>query len=146
MTRRGSNPSDSRRYLDWINASYDDYRAAQLLSTDPTLHNATAFHCQQCVEKALKGFILARSRQTVDGHNLTWLCRRAASIDAHFQQWMDESAALNRYYIETRYPTDIPTQISDEELSRILAMTEELFFYLSDALDVTGILDYLEAY
>ena len=53
---------------------------------------------------------------------------------------------MNRYYIETRYPTDIPTQISDEELSRILAMTEELFFYLSDALDVTGILDYLEAY
>ena len=42
MTRRGSNPSDSRRYLDWINASYDDYRAAQLLSTDPTLHNATS--------------------------------------------------------------------------------------------------------
>ena len=82
----------------------------------------------------------------MDGHNLTWLCRRVASIDAHFQQWMDESAALNRYYIETRYPTDIPTQISDEELSRILAMTEELFFYLSDALDVTGILDYLEAY
>ena len=146
MTRRGSNPSDSRRYLDWINASYDDYRAARLLSGDQTLSNATAFHCQQCAEKALKGFILAKTRQTVDGHNLTWLCRRAVSIDPHFQQWMDERAALNRYYIETRYPTDIPTVITEEEIGRILAMTEALFYYITDALDATGLLDYLEAY
>ncbi len=146
MTRRRHNPSDSRRYKDWINAAYDDYRAAQLLSKDDTLNNATAFHCQQCAEKALKGYILAESRQSVDGHNLTWLCRRAVSLDDSFREWLDESAALNRYYIETRYPTDIPTEISDEELHTILQMTERLFYYVADTLELTDTLDDFEAY
>lgn len=146
MTRCRNNPFDSRRYQDWMNAAYDDYRAAKLLSGDNTLNNATAFHCQQCAEKALKGFILARTHQAVDGHNLTWLCRRAVSVDGSFREWMDESAALNRYYIETRYPTDIPTEISDEEMTRLLRMTERLFYYVADELGVTGSLDDLEAY
>ena len=146
MTRRRRNPSDSRRFQDWINAAYDDYRAAQTLSKDDTLNNVTAFHCQQCAEKALKGFILARTRQAVDGHNLTWLCRRAVSLDDSFREWMDESAALNRYYIETRYPTDIPTEIDDEEIVSILRMTERLFYYVADTLELTDSLDDLEAY
>ena len=137
---------DSRKFFDWLEIAAGDLLAARLLLEQGQCVEVAAFHCQQGMEKALKAYLIDRTGVLVDGHNLTWLCRRAASIDAHFQQWMDESAALNRYYIETRYPTDIPTQISDEELSRILAMTEELFFYLSDALDVTGILDYLEAY
>lgn len=76
MTRHRSNPEDSRHFRDWVNAAYDDLRAAKLLLEDNTLNNCTAFHCQQCVEKALKSFILCRTHQTVDGHNLTWLCRR----------------------------------------------------------------------
>ena len=69
MTRRRHNPTDSRRFQDWLNAAYDDLRAAELLIQDDTLHNATAFHCQQCAEKVLTGYILARDEQAVDGHN-----------------------------------------------------------------------------
>lgn len=146
MTRRKNNNFDSRRYADWLNAAYDDLRAAKLLIQDETLNNATAFHCQQCVEKALKGFLLYRTLQAVDGHNLTWLCRRAAALDGSFQQWMDESASLNRYYVETRYPTDIPTEINDQQINQVLTMTEELFFYVTDEMGFTDQLDSLEAY
>ncbi len=146
MTRQRKNPFDSRRYQDWMNAAYDDYRAAMLLSGDSTLNNATAFHCQQCVEKALKGYILAMTQQAADGHNLTWLCRRAISVNPSFSQWLDESAAFNRYYIETRYPTDIPTEISDEELDWLLEVMERLFYYVAGELGVTDSLDDLEAY
>ncbi|MEG2597494.1 MAG: HEPN domain-containing protein, partial [Oscillospiraceae bacterium] len=131
---------------DWINASYDDLRAAAHLLHDNTLNNATAFHCQQCVEKALKSFILYRTKQTVDGHNLTWLCRRAAGLDESFTQWIDESATLNRYYIETRYPTDIPTEITDETADCLYRLTEEMFYYVANEMNLTDQLDDLEAY
>ena len=125
MTRRRSNPEDSRHYSDWVNA---------------------AFHCQQCAEKALKSFILYKTHQTVDGHNLTWLCRRAAELDDSFKQWLQESATLNRYYIETRYPTDIPTEISDATVYRLYKLTEEMFYYVTDEVGLTDRLDDLDAY
>ena len=129
-----------------MNAAYDDYRAVELLRQDSTLNNMTAFHCQQCAEKSLKGYILAKDNQPVDGHNLTWLCKRAIRIDERFTQWLDESAALNKFYIETRYPTDIPTEISDEETARLAEMTRQLFFYVAEELGVVEQLDELEAY
>ncbi len=146
MGRRRNNPRDSRRFDDWLNAAYDDLRAAKLLSHDDTLNNATAFHCQQCVEKCLKGFILCRSGNAVDGHNLTWLCRRAVSLDDRFTQWMDESAMLNHYYIETRYPTDIPTEISDDQIPRMIWMADDIFTYVARELGVIDRLDLWEAY
>ena len=146
MGRKRSNNRDSRRYTDWLNAAYDDLRAARTLSADDTLNNATAFHCQQCVEKALKGFILSRTGNGVDGHNLTWLCRRATDLDKCFSQWLDESAKLNKYYIETRYPTDVPTEIEDSYIPRVVRMTEEVFDYIVDRLGVRSQLDQWEAY
>ena len=146
MARRRSNNRDSRRYADWLNAAYDDLRAAQMLSADDTLNNATAFHCQQCVEKALKGFILCRTGSGADGHNLTWLCRRAVELDKQFSQWLDESASLNKYYIETRYPTDSPTEIEDSFIPRIVKMATAVFDYVVDKLNVRDQLDQWEAY
>lgn len=146
MGRRRSNSRDSRRYADWLNAAYDDLRAARTLSTDDTLNNATAFHCQQCVEKALKGFILCRTGNGVDGHNLTWLCRRAVSLDRRFSQWLDESASLNKYYIETRYPTDIPTEIEDASVPGMLKMAGGVFDYIVDQLGLEDQLELWEAY
>lgn len=143
---RRHNSRDSRRYADWLNAAYDDLRAAQILSSDDTLNNATAFHCQQCVEKILKGFILFKSGNSVDGHNLTWLCRRAMALDQSFRQWMDESAKLNRYYIETRYPTDIPTEIEDQEVPLMLEMAQDIFSYVIDELNLADQLELWEAY
>ena len=146
MARRRHNLSDSRRFLDWINAAYDDCQAAELLRQDSDLNNMTAFHCQQCAEKSLKGYILAKSGQALDGHNLPWLCKRAAKIDGSFFQWLDEAADLNRCYIETRYPTDIPTEISDPETARLVEMTRKLFFYIAEDLDVVAQLDDQVAY
>ena len=82
----------------------------------------------------------------MDGHNLTWLCRRAAGLDESFTQWLQESATLNRYYIETRYPTDIPTEISDATVYRLYKLTEEMFYYVTDEVGLTDRLDDLDAY
>ena len=132
---RSSRKGDSKRYYDWIYHACLDKMAAEALSQDRRLYCCAAFHCQQCIEKALKGYLLYKSRHLLDGHNLTWLCKQAAMMDDSFIDWIDETAVLNRYYIETRYPPDIPLEIDGETVARLVKMSTDM---LEKICDVTG--------
>ena len=125
---RNSKKGDSKRYYDWIYHASLDRMAAEVLCDDPQLYYVAAFHCQQCIEKALKGYLLFRTGRHFDGHNLTYLCRQAIQLDSKvFSEYLDESAALNDLYIETRYPTDLPFEIDELEVRRYLDMAERMF-------------------
>jgi HEPN domain-containing protein len=60
----------------------------------------------------------------VDGHNLTYLFRQAIRLDTHFTQWLEDSAVLNRFYIETRYPADIPLEIKKSYVQKVYHIAE----------------------
>ena len=127
MARRRKGSTDSLFYYKWLDKALSDLQSARILLTwggDPM---AVAFHCQQAIEKALKGYLLFRLGRHFDGHNLTFLCRQAASCDERFLSYLTESTALNNYYIETRYPTDIPFEITEAQEYNILTMAEDLF-------------------
>ncbi len=126
MSRRSNHNTDSKRYYDWLFHAYQDLLAAKVLIKDKRLYDSVVFHCQQAMEKSLKGYLLYKTRRLFDGHNVTWLCKQAAMLDEGFKQWIGKSTSLNRYYIETRYPADIPTDISLETAMEILDATEEL--------------------
>ncbi len=132
MSRKSNHSSDSKRYYDWLFHAYQDLLAARMLVTDRRLFNPTVFHCQQAIEKGLKAFLLYKHRKLFDGHNLTWLCKQAALTDQSFTKWIGKSALLNRFYIETRYPADIPEEIDRELVEDILAATEEMMEFICD--------------
>lgn len=126
---RNYKDTDSRRYFDWLFHANLDFLAAKNLIKDTRCYNSAAFHCQQCIEKALKGYLLFKKHKLYDGHNLTWLCKQAALCDQHFSQWIGQSSSLNRFYIETRYPADIPLDIDTETIDGLMnSMTEMLEF------------------
>ena len=135
MGRRGERSRDSRHYYDWIEAALQDRLAAELLITDERLYDSCAFHCQQCAEKSLKAYLLLKNGRLVDGHNLTWLCKQAVKLDPHFTEWLDESAALNHYYIETRYPLDFGVDITEKRIRRVLEMANEMYFFICAEID-----------
>jgi HEPN domain-containing protein len=126
--KEGNN--DSNRYMDWLNRASEDLKAAEILSGNSETLDAATFHCQQCIEKALKAYILFKSQSHVDGHNLTWLCRQAMKTDGRFNEWLDESAALNRYYIETRYPSDIPNKLDEPKVKHIYDMAKAMHDFI----------------
>ncbi|MGN0587398.1 MAG: HEPN domain-containing protein [Oscillospiraceae bacterium] len=123
---RGNHSGDSKRYYDWLYHAYQDMLAARLLITDKRLYAPAVFHCQQAIEKSLKGFLLYKTRRLNDGHNVTWLCKQAALLDECFKQWLPQTTSLNKYYIETRYPADIPQDISYSDAQDMLRTTEEI--------------------
>lgn len=127
MGRSRKGAGDSLFYYKWLDKALCDLQAARILLTwggDPAL---VAFHCQQAIEKALKGYLLFKTGRHFDGHNLTYLCRQAAQLDLAFEEYLDESAALNNLYIETRYPTDLPLLLTEAQISRLYSMAERMF-------------------
>ena len=128
--RRHINYTDSTHYRDWLERAREDISCAGLLFHQDKCHNSAAFHCQQCIEKALKAYILLKSDMLVDGHNLTWLCRQAMRLDARFAQWLDESASLNKCYIETRYPADLPLALERDEVSSYFNMAQDMYRFI----------------
>ncbi len=139
MAKRGyqHNNRDSRRYYDWLDRAGEDILCAAVLVQNDNCYNSAAFHCQQTIEKALKAYILLKSDVLPDGHNLPWLCKRAMRYDATFSEWLDESATLNRCYIETRYPADLPLDLDFTQVTRYYQMAKAMYLFICEEVDNT---------
>lgn len=133
--KRGRSP-DSRRYYDWLDRAEEDLTSSRALIDNPDCYNSAAFHCQQTIEKALKAFILLKSGMLVDGHNLTWLLRRAAKHDTNLLNWLEGCVALNRCYIETRYPADIPLDIDHRQVISYYGTARDIFGFVCHETDL----------
>lgn len=129
---RGYRDSDSKRYFDWLFYSNLDYISANNLMQDVRCYSSVAFHCQQCIEKSLKGYLLFKKHKLYDGHNLTWLCKQAMTCDTHFSQWLTKCTMLNKYYIETRYPADIPLDIDTNTINNIMDCTTDILGFITE--------------
>lgn len=128
MSRRRKGGTDSQFYYKWLDKALCDLQCARLLLTYGGDVYNIAFHCQQGIEKALKGYLLFRTRRHYDGHNLTYLCRQAIQFDPQvFGEYLAPSAVLNDLYIETRYPTDLPFSLEEHEVRHILDIAEQMF-------------------
>lgn len=130
MSRSSSHKTDSKRYYDWLYHACLDIMSARVLMGDERLSKPVVFHCQQAMEKGIKAFLLYKHRKLFDGHNLTWLCKQAALTDQSFTKWIGKSTLLNRYYIETRYPADIPEEIDRGAVKEILDATEDMLEFI----------------
>ena len=123
---------DSRRYLDWYDKAQKDLRGAQILFESDADNSLVAFHCQQAIEKALKGYILKTTKELLDGHSLIFLIRRASRFDEEIHKYNKDCAFVNQFYIETRYPADIPDEVDEIEVKECL---ETAVFVLNHIFD-----------
>ncbi|NLM61383.1 MAG: HEPN domain-containing protein [Clostridiales bacterium] len=130
----GSGKTDSKRYYEWLDKAQADLQSARLLMAGGGDICSVLFHCHQIAEKALKGFLLFRTRRHYDGHNITFLVRRAMSLDGDFAPFLEGSPPLNRYYIETRYPTDIPLELDEGKLKETLEYSVRLYRLIASKL------------
>ena len=126
MTRRRKGASDSCFYYKWLDKALCDLQAARLLLTYGGDHYNIAFHCQQAIEKGLKGFILKSSKQLKDGHSLIYLCRKASAYNDDFEPYFKDCAYVNQFYIESRYPADVPETLSKQDAEQCLSIAERV--------------------
>lgn len=118
---------DSKRYNDWIEKAARDIKSAKVLKQNECGNDVVAFHCQQAIEKALKGFLLKQTGQIAEGHSLIYLCKEASGYNVEFKNYLKDCAFVNQYYIETRYPADIPLVVSDNEAEECIEIAEAVY-------------------
>jgi HEPN domain-containing protein len=104
--------ADSMNYKDWYYKASRDIKAADIFfkaeeAEEDFDYSISSFHCQQCIEKYLKGYILKKTGKLLEGHNLTFLCRKATYIDSFLDKFKDGCKYVDKFYIEPRYPADI---------------------------------------
>ena len=77
-------------------------------------------------EKYLKGRLLLRRQAPKRIHHLDVLLEDCIAVDDSFKQLVDDAVFLKRYYIESRYPDDLPEDVRPEEAAEALAAASHL--------------------
>lgn len=112
----------------WLVKAAQDLQGAELMEQSPALLGIAAFHCQQAVEKALKGFLSLHNRPFRRTHDLTELLRQCIGVDAGFARHVDRAALLSPYAGDFRYPGDVEDLSPAEAAAALRAAREVLDF------------------
>jgi len=96
---------DRNDWLKWIEYAENDFEAAKILSLQviPKLE-IVCYHCQQCAEKMLKGYIASKNGKLQKTHDLVVLCETCATYDTDFEKIIVNCSDLTIYSSEVRYP------------------------------------------
>lgn len=117
---------DSNRYKDWFEKAEKDFDGANILFKYEGDTSIVAFLCQQAIEKMFKGLILQKTYKLQNGHSLLFLCKNISQFDSTFRQYLKDCAFVNQFYIETRYPADVPLELSKEDAIECLDIATHL--------------------
>lgn len=89
----------------WLEKANRDLRAADAdLAAKPPLLDDVAFHAQQAVEKALKGFLASRDMAFRKTHDLDELARACEAIEPSLAPLLGPARDLTPYAWVFRYP------------------------------------------
>jgi HEPN domain-containing protein len=91
----------------WLNKATEDLTVARLVLKEG--HKAHAcFLAQQCIEKSLKAYLLAKANAYPRTHKLVDLLGECTNLESAFSQFQADCLIVDQYYIPTRYPDGIP--------------------------------------
>jgi len=111
----------------WLLKAATDLRAAEAMHMlNPPLLEAAVFHCQQAVEKALKGFLTWHDVRFRRVHELDELGMQCARVDPSLTTLMERVDDLTKYATMFRYP-GASSAPAVEEGADGLALAREAF-------------------
>jgi HEPN domain-containing protein len=130
-------PDPRARWLavdDWLAVAIEDRRVAALcLAADPPLRGVASFHCQQAVEKLLKGFLTLAGKRGGKTHSLAQLGAGAAASFPEIAKLVVAARDWSSWAVDFRYPSRRrrPKPLPEEdELRRALAVIDALAAHL----------------
>ncbi len=117
---------DTSEFNEWFRMAQKDIRSARILLEHVADNEIVCFHCQQAIEKYLKGYLIFMTGEIQEGHSLVKLCKKAMLQDKTFGDFLKDMAFVNTYYIETRYPAVDPLMVSIEDAEECLRITDNV--------------------
>ncbi len=111
----------------WFKKAAADLRAAEhdLLASPPLLEDSL-FHCQQTVEKAMKGFLVWHDCPFRKTHSLEEIGEQCLEIDPALKPLVDLAVPLTQYAWAFRYPGQ-PEEPTREEVEEARALARRVY-------------------
>jgi HEPN domain-containing protein len=120
---------NSKNYDDWLLKANNDLKAARAIleyyEHPPT--DTICYHCHQVAEKVLKGYLVYHQIFFHKIHDLIALLNLCFTKDKDLEFLRDTLEVLNQYYIETKYPPDMPINYSKEEAKEAINKARFVF-------------------
>jgi len=89
----------------WLKKAETDLKSAKvLLNNKEPLLDTSVYHCQQCVEKTLKGFLSFHKQNILKTHDLSTLVGLCCDIEPELELIRTKAEELNPYSTMYRYP------------------------------------------
>jgi HEPN domain-containing protein len=111
--------------LEWLNFAEADLDSARILNDAHRKHNEIiCYHCQQAVEKYLKGFLCYNGLIPPKIHVLETLCALCSDFDSAFNEIAKDCAYLSSFAVHARYPFEMNT--SDLNTEKALKIGEKI--------------------
>lgn len=108
---------NSNSYKDWLLKAENDLKAAEGIygyyEQPPT--DTICYHCHQIAEKSLKCYLVFQGIKFQKVHDLIVLLNLCLAEDKSFGFLRENLEVLNQYYVETKYPLDMPIDYPKEE-------------------------------
>jgi HEPN domain-containing protein len=91
----------------WLTKAQHDLSSAERLADGPNpILDTAIYHCQQAVEKTLKGFLVFHDAEFEKVHNLSSLVDLCTEVDKSFGTLTDTAANLTPFATAYRYPDE----------------------------------------
>lgn len=113
-----------------------DIRGSKILFDNGADGELICFHCQQAIEKYIKGYLIYKTGHLFEGHNLVKLCKSAALYNESFNALIKEMAFVNAFYIETRYPSVDPLIVSKEDVTLCLDIMDRVVKMIDKLIEI----------
>jgi HEPN domain-containing protein len=95
-------------------AEADMLSATILIKSGAPVTDMVCYHCQQCAEKFLKGYLKSRGIKFKWVHDLEYLIELCATCDEQFNELKPIAEVLTRSAEQSRYPSEDPSPTSRE--------------------------------
>lgn len=113
-------------HKDWIVKARGDLKAAKRLvvDNDDETSGISAYHTHQCVEKALKAFLVYHQQKIPRTHDLVGLLEECKNHDPHLIVLEKHIDFLSPYEMRTRYSDD-QFSIDQHEVFEAITLAEQ---------------------
>ena len=110
-------------------AKYDLEAAEYLLNMRPIPIEIICFHCEQSVEKMLKGALVRFELEPPRTHDLVQLCKQCCEENEDFEQFIDPCIELPPYGVQTRYPSEI--ELEEIDMKNALKEARRIYDFIT---------------
>jgi HEPN domain-containing protein len=115
----------------WFDKAYDDLEMARrALSPSSPLPGMACYHAQQCVEKVLKGYLVAQQVEFRWVHDLVYLIQLCVNCHSEFETLLDAADILNAYATQVRYPAEETPDPSLEDAEKAIDSAEQIALFV----------------